>query len=138
MTTMTSLRPRRSRNRGFSLLEVLIAILIFSFGVVGLAGLQAALIKSSSNADYRATATYLAAEARGLMWADVNNVGDYDTSANCADSAVCSAWMDKVSRLLPQGSGQIDIASTDATITIAWTPPGEETHTYVTVTSMNP
>lgn len=135
----SSRRASRPRGcRGFSLLEALIAILIFAIGVIGLIGLQASLIKSATGTDFRATAGYLASEARGLMWVDIGMIDQYDTSASCPAWARCKAWTDKVAANLPNGVGQIDVASGDATITITWTPPGEETHNFVTVTSVNP
>jgi type IV pilus assembly protein PilV len=42
------------------LLEALIAILIFSFGILGLVGLQANAINLSTDAKYRADAALLA------------------------------------------------------------------------------
>ena len=45
---------------GFSLVEVLVAVLIFSFGLLGLAGLQLVGLKSTSSAGNRYEATFLA------------------------------------------------------------------------------
>jgi type IV pilus assembly protein PilV len=56
--------------RGLSLLEGLISILIFSFGILGLVGLQGASIRNSVDAKYRADASYLANQIIGQMWAD--------------------------------------------------------------------
>lgn len=50
------------------LLEVLVAILIFALGVLGLVGLQANAIALSGQAKYRADATLLANDLIGRMW----------------------------------------------------------------------
>jgi len=46
--------------QGIALLESMIAILIFSMGILALAGLQGVLVKNTSDAKYRAEATFIA------------------------------------------------------------------------------
>ncbi len=53
-----SLSHRRSR--GFSLIEVLITILIFAVGLLGMAALQAVSMRSNQSANFRTQATALA------------------------------------------------------------------------------
>ena len=65
--------PTSAKQQGSVLLEGLIAILIFSMGILALVGLQAAAIKNSSDAKYRADASYLANQIIGQMWADRAN-----------------------------------------------------------------
>lgn len=138
MSKLHPLAARRALPRagGFMLLEVLVAVLVFSIGVLGLVGLQASMTKAQTAAAYRSTAAYLASEVRGAMWADVPNVANYDTSANCASHARCKAWTDKVAASLPNGAGNVEIASGIVTITITWSLPNEETHTYATSTAV--
>jgi type IV pilus assembly protein PilV len=59
---------RPHHQSGVLLLEVLIALLIFALGVLGLVGLQATAIKQSSQTKFRADATLLANELIGQMW----------------------------------------------------------------------
>lgn len=54
---------------GVMLLEALIAILIFSFGVLGIVGLQATAINTVQDAKYRSDAALLANELIGEMMA---------------------------------------------------------------------
>lgn len=46
--------------RGFTLLEVMIAVLVLSLGLLGLAGLQAYSMRNNQSANYRTQATNLA------------------------------------------------------------------------------
>ena len=52
-----ALSPARTRQRGFSLLEVLIALLILSIGLLGLAGLQTFSVKFVHQSYQRTQAT---------------------------------------------------------------------------------
>lgn len=54
-------RPHSRRpQRGFSMVEVLVAVVIFAFGVLGLVRLQATAVKLSTDARQRAEAAFLA------------------------------------------------------------------------------
>ena len=50
------------------ILEAMIALLIFSLGILGIVGLQAASIKASTDAKYRSEAALLVNEVIGRMW----------------------------------------------------------------------
>lgn len=66
----TSFRPIfevRRRARGFTLLEVLIALLVLSIGLLGLAGLQAFSMRNNQSANYRTQATNLAYQMADLV-----------------------------------------------------------------------
>lgn len=69
--------------RGMALIEALVAILIFSVGVIGVLGLQALALKSSSDAKYRADAAFLANQLIGQMWVDSRaNLPSYAYNCN--------------------------------------------------------
>ena len=59
-----------SRVRGFSLLEVLISVIVLSFGVLGMVGLQAAALKSNRDARLQSEALGLARELAEMMRAN--------------------------------------------------------------------
>lgn len=117
--------PRKAQE-GIVLLESLIAVLIFSLGIIALIGLQAAMLKSVSGAEYRSDAIYIAQQRLGVMWADPTNLGAYaEVNTNIA--------------LLPNGqrtvqvTPQVDpLAPPTILITITWQSPGEPMHTYST------
>ena len=58
----------RPRQTGSYLLEALIAILIFSFGVLGLIGLLGSSIRVTNDARYRSEAANLAGAMIADMW----------------------------------------------------------------------
>ena len=55
-------RSRRRHLAGVSLIEVLVSILIFSFGIVGLIGLQARALQYSTSAEDTTRAALLASD----------------------------------------------------------------------------
>jgi type IV pilus assembly protein PilV len=65
----TTLQMRNAQCGGF-LLEALIGILIFSFGILGIVGLQAQAIRFTNESEYRAEAMYLANSLISQMWTD--------------------------------------------------------------------
>jgi type IV pilus assembly protein PilV len=59
---------RRGRSAGgFTLLEVLVAIVVLSFGVLGVVGLQAAALQANKEARYQSTAVAMGRELGDLM-----------------------------------------------------------------------
>ena len=63
--------------RGFSLLEVLIALLIFSLGMLGLAGLMVVSVKTNQSAYQRTQASFLAQSMADRMRANTGQINDY-------------------------------------------------------------
>jgi type IV pilus assembly protein PilV len=63
-STGMSLRHHQS---GFSLIEVLVSVLVFSFGVLAMVNMQATAIKMSTDAQQRAEATFLADQLLARM-----------------------------------------------------------------------
>ena len=59
---MTIFSQQNSSQQGFFLLEALVAILIFAFGILGLIALSSQAISSQSDAEYRTVAANLANE----------------------------------------------------------------------------
>jgi type IV pilus assembly protein PilV len=73
----------KNSQKGAVLLEALIAIAIFAMGILALVGLQATMLQNTTDAKYRADASYIAQQQIGRMWADPANAASYlvsDTS----------------------------------------------------------
>ena len=73
----TTQRKARAQ-RGFMLLEVLVALLIFSIGVLGIVGLQASMTKAQTGSKFRADAAFLAQRLVGGMWSDRSGLNNYN------------------------------------------------------------
>ena len=98
------MKPRSLKHRknsvvaGFSLLEVLISIIVLSFGLLGVVGLQAASLKANREAVYQSSATRLGREIGEMMESNrqigvLTNATDnpYLLSFNSSTDTVASA-----------------------------------------------
>ena len=117
-------RPLKSAQHGVILLEALIAILIFSMGVLAIIGLQAAMVKNTSDAKYRADAGYIAQQRIGQMWSDPDNLATY-LEVNTPISE------------LPSGTRTVtQPAAGQFRVTVTWQEPGEAQHNFTTTASI--
>ena len=122
------------------MLEALIAILNFSFGILGLVGLQARAISFTNDAQYRGEAVFLASSLLAEMWADDRTVlaGKYAT----AGQPGYDAFKNRVATIpgadAISGNPTVTVVpgptatSVDVTITLRWQPPGDVVHNYTT------
>lgn len=119
MSHPPSTRPRRRRARGISLIEVLVVLVLFSFGLIGMTTLQARAIKDAISAEDMGRAALLANELAAQMWAA-------DTVS--LPAATVTAWTARVAAAaqsgLPNGTATVVVAANTARITIRWRPPG--------------
>ncbi len=133
---MTTKHSNAVGQRGFLLLEVLIAMLIFSIGVLGIVGLQASMTRAQTGSKFRADASFLAQRLVGTMWSDVTNINSYAT-ANCSAYTRCSQWAADVATLLPNGAVDVDLSAAPVvTIVITWQPSNEEQRRYTTTLAL--
>lgn len=134
---MTS--PPPSKQSGIALLEALIAILIFSMGILAVMGLQAVSISNTLMGKYRSDAAFLANAVVGRMWADAPNLASYNGTTSYAPK---DAWKAQVASTLPNGTGAISVSGSDVTVTVTWQVPGVggslATQTYKTITQIVP
>ncbi|MDB5958650.1 hypothetical protein [Ramlibacter sp.] len=109
---MTSIRSHHAppagprAQAGVMLLEALIAILIFSVGILGIVGLQATAVQQSSDARYRAQAAELAQQLLGQMWTGDRTATTLQTQYNCtppcsSPGAGYATWYTQVKNNLP-------------------------------------
>lgn len=123
--------------RGFAVLEALVAMLVFALGILGLIGLQGTMTREQTTSKLRADAAYLASEIVGLMWTDIPNLSLY-ASGSCNGYPRCADWATKVGNALPSGSSTVVVnpANGDITVTVIWVMPGGDEHQYVTATNI--
>jgi type IV pilus assembly protein PilV len=127
---------RRSRQSqgGVMLIEALVAILIFSVGVIAVMGMQAVSIEQVSAAKYRTDASYLANQIAGQMWTDIPNLATYITPGATGRAG----WDTTVANTLPSGTGVITVVGSLVTVTVSWKVPNESvTRKYVAVVNIN-
>ncbi|MEH6473377.1 MAG: type IV pilus modification protein PilV [Halopseudomonas sp.] len=137
---MRQIKP--SMAHGFTLIEVLIALLIFGLGVVGVTALTTQSQRITHQAYQSMTATWQlhdimeliranASEARGSSSyiraydADIPAVpscitNDTDCSPTLMAQYDLNQWLTTVSQELPTGSGAIALASNSYTLTVHW------------------
>jgi type IV pilus assembly protein PilV len=111
-TAMARRNPAKLQ-QGVVLLETLVAILIFSVGVLAIVGLQAAMVKNVAEAKYRSEASYIAQARVGQIWADPSNAASYvETDTN-------------ISTLLPSGKRTVTQPTAgNFVVTVTWQQPG--------------
>lgn len=114
----------KSAQQGAVLIEAMVAILIFSLGVLAIVGLQGNMIKNVADSKYRSEASYIAQSRIAQMWAEdpANLAGYIETNTN-------------ISTLLPGGTRTTASPATGQyTVTVTWLQPGAgaTTHNYTT------
>ena len=74
--------PSAHCQKGLSLMESMIAMVVLSVGLLGIAGMQLSALKASNSANYRAIASIKASELADRMRANLGGVyaGDYLTN----------------------------------------------------------
>ena len=139
MTTRTQGLPR-IRAQGFSLIEVLITIVILSFGLLGIASMLLNGMKLNNASYLRSLATQQAydmgdrirANSAGIVAGNYNAI-TYPPATTCSPSCIsasCSAanlaawdacnWNKENAALLPMGQGAVTRNGTDFIVTVSW------------------
>jgi type IV pilus assembly protein PilV len=121
------------QQQGFTLLEVLVTLVIFAFGMLGVAGLQMVSLANMDSAQYRSVATLKAAEMAERIRANPNGgysgasgadnrcaaahyVNRNAAPADCSPSQLAADdlwdWGQELGARLPTGRGTVCIDST--------------------------
>lgn len=132
------------------MIEVLVALLVLSIGLLAVAGLQARSLKVNTGAYLRSQANQLAYDitdrirgnrAGALDGHYAVDAGKQPDDVGCSGASGCDpeeiaqsdihAWKDRLDNLLPEGEGRITTDNGIATITVFWdaerTGPPEKT-----------
>ena len=145
MKPMTRQSHRSNRRcNGFTLVEVLVALLVLSIGVLGVGKLVLSAVKANDS-------SYIRGQAMSLTYAILDNMranrqmattGVYTTNfgsvatnpGGCEGASACASntlaqydlyrWKQRLTAALPSGDGKITTATTNgmvlATITVRW------------------
>ncbi len=137
MMKMNYSRMAAARNAvaqsGSILLEALVAILIFSVGILAVVGMQVTAVKAASDARHRSEASLLANELLGQMW--VTNRTGSTLQTNFQGSAGSGGtyynnWYTNVQAMLPGADSNpptvtVVSATGIVTIVVLWKLPSE-------------
>lgn len=143
-------KPHGGRQGGIALLESLIALLIVSFGILGILGLQASAIGFTTDARDRVEAAALTEELIARIWLDPRNIASYTYGGSGPLPSSLAAWGTAVQSKLPNAAAYppiITVTTVDASanvydldIKLRWAPPGAggAVHNYQVVTTISP
>jgi type IV pilus assembly protein PilV len=140
-------RPQQS---GFTMVEVLVALVVLTIGLLGIAALYLNSLQAGRTAVYRTQAITLAADladrirmnrtaqaAYGTLFADAEvAIPACDTTGGCSDADLAatdlSRWKATVAQLLPNGQGQVAVTlpvlagdPANYVVTVQWAEVGE-------------
>jgi type IV pilus assembly protein PilV len=108
----------KTAQQGVVLLEALVAVLLFSMGVLALVGLQASMIKNTEDSKFRSEASYIAQQRIGMIWADPPNSASYaETNTD-------------ISTQLPNGTRTVAVSGVQVTVIVDWRQPGQAAHRF--------
>jgi type IV pilus assembly protein PilV len=124
--------------RGFTLVEVLVALLVLSIGMLGIAALYLDSLRASRAALYRTQAVTLASDIADRIRANRTPIDAYDCSGTCVagtgGNAVAifdiNAWLANLQRELPGGTGSLTFTTGAANtpnvydVAVTWTEVG--------------
>ena len=121
------------RHSGFTLVEVLVTLVIFAFGMLGVAGLQMISLSNMDSAQYRSIASLKAGEMAermranaGTSYAGVEGADNqcrtshyanrYPVPAKCTPEQLAADdvwdWNQELAGRLPKGNGMVCVDST--------------------------
>ncbi len=131
-STAAATLKKHSTQHGVVLLEALVALLIFSMGVLALVGLQAAMIKNTGDSKFRAEASLIAQKRIGVMWSDPANTTLGTFNEDNTDISL-TAQLPRATRTVMQ------LSPTQFQVSITWWPPGDpQQHIFTTVADIPP
>ena len=135
---------------GSGLIEALISLVTISIGILGMIGMQAALLAENGESRVRMQAGFFATSILGMAAANPENVGCFIVNSTqtvacpSTDAATQAAtWNTQVSNVLPNSAAvppqvAYDGTSGQLTVTLRWRINGDTTvHNYIATTQVS-
>ncbi|WLQ14056.1 type IV pilus modification protein PilV [Hahella aquimaris] len=133
LTVRNNMIGKRNSQRGFSMMEILVTLLITAIGLLGLASMQMLSLKNVNNSQFRTLATFYAYDMAERMRSNKKGLTTYqsitgsETKPSCSSS--CSAsdiakldayeWNELIDNL-PEGNGSVSKNGDKYEIKIEW------------------
>ena len=129
------------------MIELLISLLIFAFGMLGLVGLQNKALGYGQMSLFRSQAAALSDDIFDRMRADRANAkkGDWGTvaaeqAADITGTTIARTdlkdWKSSIEQLLPSGQAQVVTDSDHITVSISWAERDGVRTTFTTVSAL--
>jgi type IV pilus assembly protein PilV len=131
--------PSQSQQHGFLMLEALIAILLFSVGILAVVAMQGTSIATVTQSKVRSDASFLADQVIGQIWANRANAATYAYAGSGTPPAAIANWVQQVQASLPNATtfpptitvtptavvGPPAYTAFQVTVTLRWLMPSE-------------
>lgn len=117
---------RRGGEQGFTLIEALIALLVLSIGLLGVAAMQLKSLQGAHAAYQRSIATLAAQDAQERLWAQMALDGGcpaWDSDSTTSSLANDTDWEQEWAKYLPGFADASDVethSNCEFTISISW------------------
>lgn len=114
--------------KGFGMVEALVATVVLSIGLLGLATLQTQGLRNNNSAYFRTQANMLAASMLDYMRANppAARAGDFDILMSETPSGTTAVkknlvgWINRIGEALPSGDGAISCDKDSCVVAIRW------------------
>ena len=128
---------------GFSLIEALIALVVLSVGLLGIAALQTQALLQSRDAYQTSQATSLMQDMADRIRANSEAISDYAHTAGSSPPSGNSLaandlknWLADLATTLPDGQADITTSGNDVRITVIWQDAEDEDRSINIVTEI--
>ena len=128
MIRPTSMKSNKGHQRGTTLIETLVALLVLSIGLLGVAALQVNALQNNQMAHVRSQASVLAYDLADRMRANraVALAGGYNVAFGSTPTGTnlnqldVQNWKTALANTLPTGDGQLTLVGNVAVIQVRW------------------